>query len=357
MPEPIVRGAAEAAALEYGAAIILDPLREFLDAAGLGSGEIEASELGEGHSNLTFLLRRGEERVVLRRPPRGDLSGSANDVLRESRILEALGETTVPVPKVLGRCEDPELIGAPFFLMSYIPGATINDELPAALDRPGAPGLIAKATVTALVALHDADLAASGLGELGRPSGYLERQLRRFGSLLEANATRPLPELEHVAEWLAANLPQGHRTTFVHGDYRLGNLLFGDPVGVAAVLDWEMATVGDPLADLGYLTAMWAAPEDEENPMFALSKLTRRADFPRREDLARAYADSTGEPIDALSWYQVLALWKSAIFLEGSYKRFTEGASTDAYFGSLCAGVPAIARTALALAGRSDGGP
>jgi aminoglycoside phosphotransferase (APT) family kinase protein len=238
--------------------------------------------------------------------------------------------------------------------MSYVPGATINDGLPAELDRPGAPGVIADETVAALVALHAADLGSSGLGELGRPSGYLERQLRRFGSLLEANATRPLPELERVAEWLGANLPESRRTTFVHGDYRLGNLLFGTPLGVAAVLDWEMATVGDPLADLGYLTAMWAAPEDDENPMFALSKLTRRPDFPRREDLARAYAEATDEPLDDLRWYQVLALWKSAIFLEGSYRRFTEGASTDAYFASLGEGVPALARTALSWTERPD---
>lgn len=354
MPEPIVRDAAEAAALDFGAALILDPLREFLDAAGLGSGKIEAAELGDGHSNLTFLLRRGDDRVVLRRPPRGDLAGSANDVLREARILTALANTAVPVPEVLGQCDGPELIGAPFFLMSYIPGATINDELPAALDRPGAPGLIAAETVAALVALHDADLEAGGLAEFGRPSGYLERQLRRFGSLLEANATRPLPELERVAEWLAANLPESRRTTFVHGDYRLGNLLFGNPLGVAAVLDWEMATVGDPLADLGYLTAMWAAPDDDENPMFALSALTRRPDFPRREELAEAYAERSGEPVDDLPWYQVLALWKSAIFLEGSYRRFTEGASTDPYFDSLGRGVPSLARTALAWTERPD---
>jgi len=353
MPEPIVRDAAEAAALEYGAAIVLEPLREFLDAAGLGSGEIEASELGEGHSNLTFLLRRGEERIVLRRPPRGELAGSANDVLRESRILEALGRTAVPVPEVLGLCEDTELIGAPFFLMSYVPGATINGGLPAALDRPEAPALVAKEVVGALVGLHDADLEASGLGGFGRPSGYLERQLRRFGSLLEANATRPLPELGRVADWLAGNLPRSRRTTFVHGDYRLGNLLFGDPLGLAAVLDWEMATVGDPLADLGYLTATWAAPEDEENPMLALSRLTRRPDFPRREDLADAYAEVTGDPLDSLPWYQVLALWKSAIFLEGSYRRFTEGASTDPYFASLADGVPALARAALAWTARN----
>jgi aminoglycoside phosphotransferase (APT) family kinase protein len=347
MTEPIVRDPAEAAALEHGAAIVLGPLREFLDAAGLGDGEIEAAELGDGHSNLTFLLRRGEERLVLRRPPRGELSASANDVLREARVLAALESTEVPAPRVLARCEDPAVIGSPFFVMSYIPGHAINDELPADLDAPSTPRQIAETTVAALAALHAADLERSGLGELGRPSGYLERQLRRFGSLLEANATRPLPDLEAIQEWLAANLPRSRRTTFVHGDFRLGNLLFAPPLHVAGVLDWEMATVGDPLADLGYLTATWAEPGDEENPMFALSRLTRRPDFPGRADLARAYAEASGEPVDDLRWYQTLALWKAAIFLEGSYRRFRAGASTDAYFGSLGEGVPALARTAL----------
>jgi aminoglycoside phosphotransferase (APT) family kinase protein len=258
----------------------------------------------------------------------------------------------VPVPEVFARCEDPGLIGAPFFLMSYVPGATINDGLPPALDRPEAPELIAEETVATLAALHATDLETSGLGTFGRPSGYLERQLRRFNSLLETNATRPLPDLRRVADWLAANLPESRRTTFVHGDYRLGNLLFGTPLRLAAVLDWELATVGDPLADLGYLTAMWAGPDDGHNPMFALSGLTRRPDFPGRDALARRYSEATGESVDALPWYQVLALWKSAIFLEGSFRRFKENASTDAYFDSLGEGVPALARTAMAWTGQ-----
>lgn len=353
MPEPIVDNAAAAAELEFGAAIVLDPLREFLDAASLGAGEIEAQELGDGHSNLTFLLRRGDRQLVLRRPPRGDLGASANDVLRESRILSALANTPVPVPEVLARCDDPDLIGSPFFVMSYVAGAPINDELPAELDTPNASEAIAEQTVTALADLHAVDLEKSGLEAFGRPSGYLERQLRRFGSLLETNATRPLPELETVGDWLAINLPESRRTTFVHGDFRLGNLLFAGPLRVAAVLDWEMATVGDPLADLGYLTAMWPGPDDDENPMFALSRLTRRPGFPGRAELARLHEASSGEAVEHLAWYQVLAIWKAAIFLEGSYKRFSSGASADSYFGSLEAGVPALARTALAWARES----
>jgi aminoglycoside phosphotransferase (APT) family kinase protein len=344
--EPIVRDAAAAASLEHGAAIVLDPLREFLDAEALGGGEIEAAELGDGHSNLTFLLRRGEDRFVLKRPPRGKLAASANDVLREARILQALEATPVPAPRVLALCDDPAVIGAPFFVMSHVEGAAINDGLSAALQTVAAPARIATRAVEALATLHAVDLKAGGLDQFGRPSGYLERQLRRFGSLLETNATRPLPELEQVADWLVENMPESRRTTFVHGDFRLGNLLFAETLQVATVLDWEMATVGDPLADLGYLTAMWAAPDDADNPMFSLSRLTRRPDFPRRRYLASAYAEATGEPVADLRWYQVLALWKSAIFLEGSYRRFIEGASGDAYFRSLGEGVPALARTA-----------
>jgi aminoglycoside phosphotransferase (APT) family kinase protein len=206
---------------------------------------------------------------------------------------------------------------------------------------------MAEQAVATLVALHSVDVAASGLDLFGRPSGYLERQLRRFSQLLEHNATRPLPDLERVTEWLARNRPESPGVAFVHGDYRLGNLMFDDAAGIAAVLDWEMATTGDPLADLGYLTATWAEGDEEPNPMHELSRVTRIAGFPGRDALAQSYAEATGLPLDALPWYQALALWKSAIFLEGSYGRYLDGASSDAYFARLGEGVPAIGRAAL----------
>jgi aminoglycoside phosphotransferase (APT) family kinase protein len=349
--EVIVATPAQAARLEHGAAIVLEPLREFLDQESLGSGTLAVEPIGDGHSNLTFLLSRGDERYVLRRPPRGELSKSANDVLRESRVLTALAATAVPVPTVLARCEDEGVIGAPFFVMSLVEGEPIGERLPAALETPEAPARIAEQVVGALAELHGADLERSGLGGFGKPSGYLERQLRIFSSLLEQNATRPLPELEAVGEWLARNRPEASEVSFVHGDYRLGNLLFAPPLRLAAVLDWEMATVGDPLADLGYLTATWAEAGDPENPMLALSRLTARPDFAGRAQLAQLYGRLTGRPLDQLGWYQVLALWKSAIFLEGSYKRYLAGASSDRYFASLDTGVPALARAAQALIG------
>jgi aminoglycoside phosphotransferase (APT) family kinase protein len=353
--EPIVATAAEAERLGEDPALVLEPLAAFLDAAGLGEGEPSAQPIGDGHSNLSFLLRRGEERFVLRRPPRGDLAPSANAVLREAEVLRKLAGTAVPVPAVLATCEDRSVIGAPFFVMEFVDGLAINDAPPAELGEPAAAERVTGEMVDALVDLHATDLEASGLGAFGRPTGYLERQLDRFGALLRHNATRPLPDLHAVAEWLVANRPESAETTFVHGDYRLGNLMFSDsPTRLAAVLDWEMATVGDPLADLGYCTAMWAEPGDEETPMLALSRATRLFPFPGRDWIVERYVAATGRSTEAVPWYQVLALWKAAIFLEGSYGRFLDGKSTDPYFGRLGEGVPAMARAALARIRDSD---
>ncbi|MDX6623355.1 MAG: hypothetical protein QOE75_1287, partial [Solirubrobacterales bacterium] len=182
----------------------------------------------------------------------------------------------------------------------------------------------------------------------GRPDGYLARQIKRFGGLLETNATRPLPELEQVSEWLGANLPDSPAPTVVHGDYRLGNVMFAprEP-RLVAILDWEMATIGDPLADVGYMTATWSASADPANAVSDLSPVTRRPGFPGRDDLARRYAERSGRSVDALHWYQVLALWKAAIFLEGNYKRFVAGTTADPYYAELEQGVPALARAAL----------
>jgi aminoglycoside phosphotransferase (APT) family kinase protein len=204
--------------------------------------------------------------------------------------------------------------------------------------------------VDGLLRLHAIDYEAAGLADFGRSEGYLERQMKRFGGLLELNATRPLPDLERVAEWLAANLPDSPPARLVHGDYRLGNVMFArQEPRLVAVLDWEMATIGDPLADLGYMTAMWSQDGDLPNPVGDLSAVTRRPGFPSREELARRYADAGGHSLDALPWYQALALWKAAIFLEGSYKRYREGTTDDPYFAGLGEGVEALGRLALRI--------
>lgn len=343
----VVRTTAEAAAAALEPLLVLEPLREFLDAAGLGAGPIEDPEpIGEGHSNVTYLLRRGGERLVLRRPPRGPLPPSAHDVLREARLLEVLGPLGFPVPAVLASCEDPAVTGAPFYVMPFVEGRVLTSDLPREYP-PAAPARIGEELVDCLVDLHAIDFERIGLAGLGRAEGYLERQLRRFQGLLEANATRPLPELERVAAWLADNVPASPAATLVHGDYRLGNVMFAPAEPrVAAVLDWEMATIGDPLADVGYMTAMWAEAADPPNPVADLSALTRSEGFPTRAGLARRYAEETGLALDALPWYQVLATWKAAIFLEGSYKRYRAGTTVDAYFAGLGEGVETLGRLA-----------
>ncbi len=270
-------------------------------------------------------------------------------MLREAEVLGALGGTAVPVPRVLAKCDDRDVIGAPFFVMEFVAGRSINLRASGDLRDPEVGERVAGEMVDAMVDLHAVDLAGSGLAAFGRPSGYLERQIERFRALLRHSATRPLPPLDAIADWLEANRPDSAETTFVHGDYRLGNLMFSaPPTALRAVLDWEMATVGDPLADLGYCTAMWADPDDEENPMLALSGATREA-FPDRAWIVARYVAATGRSVEALPWYQVLALWKAAIFLEGSFRRYREGKSADPYFATLDEGVPAMARAALHL--------
>jgi aminoglycoside phosphotransferase (APT) family kinase protein len=330
-------------------ALTLDAVREFLDAAGLGAGDLTAEPIGDGHSNLTFMLRRGEERFVLRRPPQGPLPPSAHDVLREARLLRALAPLGLPVPAVLAECDDEDVIGAPFYVMPFVEGHILSEEMPTDLAGEGAPERIGAEMVDGLLRLHEVDVAAAGLADFGRSEGYLERQIRRFGGLLEHNATRPLPDLEWVAEWLAANLPASPPATLVHGDYRLGNVMFAPAEPrLVAILDWEMATIGDPLADLGYMTAMWAQAGDPPNPVGDLSPVTRLPGFPGREELARRYVEGSGRSPEALPWYQVLALWKAAIFLEGSYRRFREGTTQDAYFAGLGAGVLRLGELAAA---------
>ncbi|HVS99892.1 MAG TPA: phosphotransferase family protein [Solirubrobacterales bacterium] len=333
-----------------------EPLVEYLDREGLGTGELIIEPIGDGHSNLTYLLRRGEDRMVLRRPPHGRLAPSANDIVREARVLDALRATDVRVPEIFAICEEQDVIGAPFYLMSFIAGHVLIDRLPPGFGA-AAPDRIGTELIEMLVALHAIDVERAGLSSFGRPSGYLERQVRRFRGLLEHNATRPLPELEQVGDWLADNCPESADVCLVHGDYRLGNMIFApDEPRLAAVLDWEMSTIGDPLADLGYCTAAWAQEGDPDNPVRDLSRVTRSPGFPDRDELARRYAEATDRSLDLLPWYQVLALWKAAIFLEGSYGRFLAGASTDRYFARLDKGVPLLAQEALRWLQKAESG-
>jgi aminoglycoside phosphotransferase (APT) family kinase protein len=349
----VVATAAEAAAAPRPPLIVLEPLARFLDEHGIGNGPITAAPIGDGHSNVTYELRRAGARVVVRRPPRPPLPASAHDVLREARVLRALGRAGVRVPEVLAVCEDPAVTGMPFFVMEHLEGHVVGPTLPAALDDLGARAALGHELVDALVELHAVEAAAVGLGDLGRPSGYCARQVRRFAAIWEAQRTRDLVDVESGRAWLERNVPERSAASVVHGDYRLGNVMFESAAPrLRAVLDWELATLGDPLSDLGYLCATWAMPDDEEdNPMFELSRVTRRRGFLTRDELRERYALGSGREVDDLRWYEVLALWKASIFLESSYRRFSDGTTDDPYFAGLRDGVPTLARQALRRAG------
>jgi aminoglycoside phosphotransferase (APT) family kinase protein len=317
-------------------------------------GDIEVERIRGGHSNETFYIRCGDEEWVLRRPPRGPLLPTAHDVAREYRVLRALEGTNVPVPRPILLCEDTSVIGAPFYLMERMQGVVIRAKLPLAFEADvAARAGLADELIDRLADLHAVDWQAVGLGDFGKPQGYLERQVRRWAGQLDASRNRDLPDLDAVTVWLQQNLPESGPATIVHGDYRLDNVMYRaePPARVVAIFDWEMATLGDPLADLGYLLSFWRERGDPEPELQADAswRITEAEGFPTRSQLVQRYAERTGRQMTHVAFYVALAIWKLAILLEGSYRRHLAGTTDDPFFASLGEGVPALARRALAV--------
>src|SRR3954463_15786385 len=300
-PDDIVATHADAEANARAPLVVTEPLKAFLDEHGLGAGEIEIEPVGEGHSNVTYAIRRGDRRFVLRRPPRPPLPPSAHDVLREARVLRATAGQA-RVPDVLATCDDESVIGAPFYVMELVDGEVITTDVPEALATPAERRRIGEELIDALVEVHAVDWQACGLEGFGRPTGYLERQLRRFTGLWEHNKTREIPQVETVGAWLRDNLPEQQAATIVHGDYRLGNTIFapGAPARLVAILDWEMATIGDPLADVGYLCALWSEAGDPPLGRFEPGAVSRAPGFPTRAELVARYEERSGRTMTAL---------------------------------------------------------
>ena len=331
--------------------IVHEPLEAFLDEHGLGGGPIEEEQIGEGHSNVTFRIDRGGESFVLRRPPRPPLPPSAHDMLREARVLRAV-QGQIPVPQVLAVCEDESVLGVPFYVMENMEGTVITSQVPDPLDSPGERARISDELVRTLAELHAIDWQACGLEGFGKPSGYLDRQLRRFTGLWEVNKTRELPLVQEVADWLAEHKPESPEATIVHGDFRLGNTMFAHepPARLIAVFDWEMATIGDPLADLGYMTATWSERGEEPAAMgFDLGPVTRAEGFSSRDEIVVRYEELSGRSMSDLRWYQALAVWKAVVFMEGNYKRAMLGTTDDPYLKLFDEGVPRLAEAALRI--------
>ncbi len=320
----------------------------FLDGHDLGAGPLDAAPIGDGHSNLTYRIRREGLDAVLRRPPPPPLPPSAHDVVREGWIIAALRQAGARVPALLACCEETAVIGAPFIVIELAEGVPIESHLPAAVDTPAGRRALSEDVIDALVEVHALDLDTSGLAGFGRAGGYLERQLRRFLALWDVNRTRELPLVGELHAVLTARLPTSGPATFVHGDYRLGNLLAADdaPGRVAAILDWELATVGDPLADLGYLLSTYRDP--------LLSAVTAGEGFLTPDELADRYVRRSARSVASLGWYEALAHWKSAIFCEDMYRRHLAGERDDGFARAMEHAVPAKLEAAAVALDRSD---
>ena len=310
-------------------------------------GGFTVRRLGEGQSCLTFLVEGAGWKTILRRPPRGDLPPSAFDVRREYRVMRALYDNGSPVPvaRPINLCTDTDVIGANFYLMEPIDGHVVRTELPAELSSIDERARMSEQLLDTLVKLHDVDHVAVGLEGFGKPQGYLDRQLTRMDQLWGLAKFRDLPEIDEVGAWLHANVPASARTSIVHGDYKLDNVIFAReaPAHLIAVVDWEMSTIGVPLADLGWLLYFWFESGDEAFGL-SIATVTDMEGFPTRRELLERYAKASGADVDDVLWYVALAGWKIAIIMEGSYRRFLGGVTDHPQFARLEEGVKVLAR-------------
>ncbi|WP_102419238.1 phosphotransferase family protein [Mycobacterium sp. 4858] len=319
----------------------LDSLQRWLDGAlpGQLAGPLTATLLAGGRSNLTYLIEDQQRRWVLRRPPLGHVLATAHDMHREYRVIAALHNTAVPVPRVHLHCDDTAVIGALFYVMEFIDGTVYRDADQLAAVGPAGVSAIAANMVTTLADLHRVDIDRVGLADLGRPRGYLQRQVNRWVCQLQASRSRPLPHADQLIELLQRHLPADHQTALVHGDFRLDNLLISGTT-VRAVIDWEMATLGDPLTDLALLIIYGRLPALVKTP--ALPDVSCAPGYPSESELLSRYAASTGRQLQSMAFHLALACFKLAVILEGIHYRHAQGHTVGAGFESIGAAVPPL---------------
>lgn len=302
-------------------ALDLDVLKAMLSGYGVEtSGRLTAARVGHGQSNLTYVVQDvGGSRWIVRRPPRGHRLESAHDVVREARILSALGDTDVPVPRVLGRFDDPSLADTPVVVMEWVDGLVV-DTLPVAESvRADVRRHVGLSLATTLARIHDVDLGKVGLADLASWSPYAERQLRRWSGQWESSRTRELPAFDRLTDLLRRTVPVQNAVSLVHGDFHIRNVLCDPATGdVRSVLDWELSTLGDPLADVGTLLAYWPEASDPPGGLFSASALPG---FVGRDELAETYLRASGRDDTGLHYWHVLGLWKIAVIAEGIVRR------------------------------------
>ncbi|MFC4505464.1 MULTISPECIES: phosphotransferase family protein [Streptomyces] len=304
----------------------LDGLRALLERErpGLVHGPLTGRLIEGGRSNLTYRVTdaAAAAKWVVRRPPLGHVLATAHDMRREHRVISALHPTSVPVPRPVLLCEDEKVLGAPFYVMEFVEGTpyrTVDDLAPLGPERTRG---VMLSLVDTLVELHAVDPAEVGLADFGRPEGFLDRQLRRWGKQLDSSRTRDLAGIDELHAALGRDLPVSPAPSVVHGDYRLDNVLIGPDDSIRAILDWEMSTLGDPLTDLGLLV-MYSVPL--ELPDSPVSTTAAAPGHPSPAELVERYAVRSGRDVSAVSWYTAFAWFKLAVILEGIHYRYTLG--------------------------------
>lgn len=331
--------------------IIRDRLTAFLDERGLGTGDVEFSRVGHGHSYETFLLRRSGFEAIMRRLPRPPLAAGVHNIEREARILGAL-KGAARTPKVLALCLSEDVIGGSFVILERLAGTMIADELPAALDAPAERARIGMELIDALLELHACKPDELGLSDINRSSIEHHRHIRSLRALWSKNATRDLPEMERLGEWLDDNVPpvDAGAVAIVHSDYRLGNVLFSPvaPTRLTGILDWETAIFGDPLVDLAFLIGLYREQGEDSGFLVSLTPAKLGEGALTRSQMAHRYASRSNRSLDHFDWYLTFAMWRTAVVGEGLYRRFLEGQTDDSFYRDFDKAVPELAGRARA---------
>ncbi|GAA0655898.1 phosphotransferase family protein [Salarchaeum japonicum] len=334
-----------------------DALRAFLESELGPTDAYDVERHAEGHSNETLFVEWGDSDLVIRRPPPGETADTAHDVLREYRVIDALQDTDVPVPPTVAACDDHSVIGSDFYVMERVPGDVLRDDEPERFANAASRQRVGEELVDTLAAIHDVDYEAVGLGELGRPAGYTRRQVDRWGQQLswafEVTADdREVPKLDRVGDWLDEHCPDDHPHTLVHGDYKLDNVLYapGTPPELTGVFDWEMSTLGDPRADLGWMLSYWRDAKDPEPAVPELeATFMQRDGYPTRVELVERWENQTGLDFEHERFYRALAVYKLAGLGEMFYRRYLEGNSDDPMYPLMEERVPALADRAVRI--------
>ena len=336
----------DTAAVRPGEELPRAPLAAWLAGRIPGVETLVIEQFPGGHSNLTYLLRTPAGEWVLRRPPQGPVAPRAHDMIREARVLQAVHPLFLPAPQVVAVCDDLEVIGAPFFVMERRHGVVVRHGLPPEYaGLPDAPARISRTLIDGLAQLHTIDVAATGLVALGRPEAFLDRQVAGWSDRWHRARRESLEGIERVLEWLRAEQPSPQATTIVHNDYKLDNVMLdaADPDRLAAVLDWEMTTVGDPLADLGLTLTYWCLAEARQ-----VAGMDPMDGWWDRERMVARYAERTGFDVGALPWYEVLGIFKLAVIVQQIYARYLAGQTRDPRFRTMGRMVEALAASAVA---------